>query len=68
MEEFFHATLPHHASGTPETVRFVILGLLPEAYAKAATSGFRATVVPGRNAGESFTFRLSSDHQAAADR
>jgi hypothetical protein len=51
-----------------ETVRFVILGLLPEAYAKAATSGFRATVAPGRNAGEAFTFRLSSDYQADADR
>ncbi len=68
MEEFFHATLPHHASGTPETVRFVIIRRLPDAYAKAATSGFRATVAPGRNAGEAFTFRLSSDYQADADR
>lgn len=45
------------------TIRYVILGLLPEAYAKADTSGFRATVVPGRNTGEAFTFHLQSDYE-----
>jgi hypothetical protein len=44
-----------------ETIRYVVLGLIPEAYGRADTSGFRATVVPGRNAGEAFTFHLSRE-------
>jgi len=50
------------------TIRYVILGLLPEAYAKADTSGFRATVVQGRNTGDAFTFHLQSDYEGPGDR
>jgi hypothetical protein len=50
------------------TIRYVILGLLPEAYAKADSSGFRATVVPGRNTGEAFTFHLQSDYEGPVER
>jgi hypothetical protein len=44
-----------------KTVRYVILGLLPEAYGKADTSGLRATVKPGANSGPTFEFDLQRD-------
>jgi hypothetical protein len=44
-----------------KTVRHVILGLLPEAYGNAETSGLRATVKPGTNSGSAFEFDLQRD-------
>jgi hypothetical protein len=44
-----------------KTVRYVILGLLPEAYGKAETSGLRVTVKPGTNSGPAFEFDLQRD-------
>ena len=44
-----------------KTVRYVILGLLPEAYGSAETSGLRATVKPGTNSGPAFEFDLKRD-------
>jgi hypothetical protein len=44
-----------------KTVRYVILGLLPEAYGKAETSGLRVTVKPGTNSGPTFEFDLQRD-------
>ena len=44
-----------------KTVRYVILGLLPEDYLKAETSGLRATVKPGTNSGPAFEFDLRQD-------
>ena len=44
-----------------KTVRYVILGLLPEAYGNADTSGLRATVKPGTNSGPAFEFDLQRD-------
>lgn len=44
-----------------KTVRYVILGLLPEAYGNAETSGLRATVKPGTNSGPAFEFDLQRD-------
>ena len=44
-----------------KTVRYVILGLLPEAYSKAETSGLRVTVKPGTNSGPAFEFDLQRD-------
>jgi hypothetical protein len=44
-----------------KTVRYVILGLLPDAYGKAETSGLRATVKPGTNSGPTFEFDLRRD-------
>ena len=44
-----------------KTVRHVILGLLPEAYGNAETSGLRATVKPGTNSGPAFEFDLRRD-------
>jgi len=41
-----------------KTVRYAILGLLPEAYGNAETSGLRATVKPGTNSGPAFEFDL----------
>jgi len=44
-----------------KTVRYVILGLLPEAYGNADTSGLRVTVKPGANSGPAFEFDLQRD-------
>jgi len=44
-----------------KTVRYVILGLLPEAYGNAETSGLRVTVKPGTNSGPAFEFDLQRD-------
>jgi hypothetical protein len=44
-----------------KTVRYVILGLLPEAYGQAETSGLRMTVKPGKNSGPAFEFDLRRD-------
>jgi hypothetical protein len=44
-----------------KTVRCVILGLLPEAYGNAETSGLRVTVKPGTNSGPAFEFDLQRD-------
>ena len=44
-----------------KTVRYVVLGLLPEAYGNAETSGLRATVKPGKNSGPAFEFDLQRD-------
>jgi hypothetical protein len=44
-----------------KTVRYVILGLLPEAYGNAETSGLRVTVKPGTNSGPAFEFVLQRD-------
>lgn len=44
-----------------KTVRYVVLGLLPEAYGKADTSGLQATVKPGTNSGPAFEFDLRRD-------
>jgi hypothetical protein len=44
-----------------KTVRYVILGLLPEAYDNAETSGLRVTVKPGTNSGPAFEFDLRRD-------
>jgi hypothetical protein len=44
-----------------KTVRYVILGLLPEAYGNAETSGLRVTVKPGVHSGPTFEFDLQRD-------
>ena len=44
-----------------KTVRYLILGLLPEAYGRAETSGLRTTVKPGTNSGPAFEFDLQRD-------
>ena len=44
-----------------KTVRYVVLGLLPEAYGEAETSGLRVTVKPGANSGPAFEFDLRRD-------
>jgi hypothetical protein len=44
-----------------KTVRCVILGLLPEAYGNAETSGLRVTVKPGTNSGPAFEFDLQRE-------
>jgi hypothetical protein len=44
-----------------KTVRRVILGLLPEAYGNAETSGLRVTVKPGTNSGPAFEFDLQRE-------
>jgi len=44
-----------------KTVRHVILGLLPEAYGNAETSGLRVTIKPGTNSGPAFEFDLQRD-------
>lgn len=49
-----------------KTVRYVILGLLPEAYGQADTSGLRVTVKPGTNAGPAFEFDLRREFRGAA--
>ena len=48
-----------------KTVRYVILGLLPEAYGNAETSGLRVTVKPGTNSGPAFEFDLQRDFRGA---
>jgi len=48
-----------------KTVRYVILGLLPEAYGKAETSGLRVTVKPGTSSGSAFEFDLQRDFRGA---
>jgi hypothetical protein len=48
-----------------KTVRYLILGLLPEAYGKAETSGLRVTVKPGTNSGPTFEFDLRRDFRGA---
>ena len=48
-----------------KTVRSVILGLLPEDYGNAETSGLRMTVKPGTNAGPAFEFNLTRDFLGA---
>jgi hypothetical protein len=42
-------------------VQIVSLGLLPEAYGEAETSGLRVTVKPGTNSGPAFEFDLRRD-------
>jgi len=48
-----------------KTVRYVILGLLPEAYGNAETSGLRVTVKPGTNSGPAFEFDLQRNFRGA---
>jgi hypothetical protein len=48
-----------------KTVRYVILGLLPEAYGNADTSGLRVTVKPGTNSGPTFEFGLRREFRGA---
>ncbi len=46
--------------------RIISLGLLPEAYGEAETSGLRVTVKPGRNSGPAFYFDLRRDFREGA--
>jgi hypothetical protein len=41
--------------------QIVSLGLLPDAYGEAETSGLRVTVKPGNNSGPAFEFDLRRD-------
>lgn len=45
--------------------QFVSLGLLPEAYGEAETSGLRITIKPGKNFGSEFDFDLQRDFDGA---
>ena len=45
--------------------QFVSLGLLPEAYSEAETSGLRITIKPGKNSGPEFDFDLRQDFDGA---
>jgi hypothetical protein len=51
------------ADGNKE--RQIFLGVLPEAYAEAETSGLRVTVKPGKNSGPEFEFHLRRDFHGA---